>query len=213
METSETIQTVEKRTRRIAGGRLRVGSIAGFPIFLHWSLLFLALPLALYWSNGVSFLKITAALFVSVIMHEVAHAAAARLLNFGKGSITVWVLGGYFIPYQMESLPFEMEKDNRLNYVVMVLAGPLSNCVLAILINVSSLSLYPIRIHLTVRKYEFFSGFLKLAAFSAVGWWSGAGYIFIVLFQAPTHSYCIAYLLSNCTGWLFCCPIILFRSA
>lgn len=70
-------------------------------------------------------------LIVAVIVHELGHGVACRWLRFGSGVITLWALGGYFLPFSWQKAPAEMTRSERQKFIVMILAGPLSNVLLA----------------------------------------------------------------------------------
>jgi hypothetical protein len=73
--------------------RWKIGKILGFPIFLH-----LSMVLWLFGIANIKFRGLLAILIPSILLHEVAHAMVCKLTGGGKGTITIWVLGGYFIP-------------------------------------------------------------------------------------------------------------------
>ena len=88
---------------------LRLGTIAGIPIGVHWStLLVVALIMAVLgtavlpvegagMSRGVywAVAAVTALAFLaSLLAHELAHALVARRRGVRVGSITLWLLGG-----------------------------------------------------------------------------------------------------------------------
>lgn len=86
-----------------------LGRIFGIPIYAHYSWLpvfpFYAwaiasgllprqapgLPVAQYWTLGI---LTTMLLFVSVLVHELAHATMARAEGLGTGNITLYMFGG-----------------------------------------------------------------------------------------------------------------------
>ncbi len=91
------------------GQNIRLGKIAGIPIGLNWSVLFifflfaweladLVLPedhphdsVAVYWVAGIA---TTILLFVSLLGHEVAHAVVAKRNGIQVRRITLWLFGG-----------------------------------------------------------------------------------------------------------------------
>jgi len=88
------------------GRTFRLGRIFGIPIGLHWSLL-LILFWILYSFTGTfkeitgdqtsAFLYATAfavLFYVSILLHELGHAFAARRNNIGISGIDLWMLGG-----------------------------------------------------------------------------------------------------------------------
>lgn len=123
--------TAPKAYNRFTKGRLRVGTIAGYPVFLHWTLLILLLVLLMEGLFAVvPILKIIAIILLVVLIHEAAHAAAAQYFGFGKGSITLTSAGGFFIPYQIDTPPYLMEKSKRMRWMFVILAGPIINLLL-----------------------------------------------------------------------------------
>lgn len=101
---------------------LSLGQLAGFRLYIHWSLLFLLLPILD---------PITMAIILpSILVHELAHAVTCRFLGLGSGSIVIWLLGGFFFPKNLRMLPFQMSYSERLKFAAIIGAGPLSNLVL-----------------------------------------------------------------------------------
>ena len=105
--------------------------LAGIPVHLDLSFL-LVLPLwALYIGRNLphyfALLGLLAAtgLFLSVLLHEVGHALAARRYGVATRRITLWLLGGVA---QMERIPREPMKE-----LVIALAGPLVSLLLFLL--------------------------------------------------------------------------------
>lgn len=92
----------------------------GFPVRIHWSFLLIAALLGLG-SPGVSFAVVatwTAIVFVSVLVHELGHAFAAR--GFGASpTIDLFALGGVtaFVP---------PKRMGRAGSIWVTLAGPLA---------------------------------------------------------------------------------------
>lgn len=107
--------------------RRKVGTLAGFPIYLHVSVLIWAPFLLLGWSTWT----IMGILFASVLIHEFAHAFTCRLVGMGSGSVTLWFAGGLFFPTRLTQMPHQMAWTRRLWFVMMIAAGPISNIVLA----------------------------------------------------------------------------------
>ena len=88
---------------------IRLGRIAGIPIGINWSILavagYLIASLAFaafprWWPSAdltarlVTSVSITLLFFLSVLGHELGHAAAARRHGVAVDGITLWVLGG-----------------------------------------------------------------------------------------------------------------------
>ena len=120
---------------------IRLGSIAGVEVGLHYSW-FLIIAL-LSWSLSVSFLPdryagwatstywitgIASALllFVSVLIHEMAHSLVARARGFPVSGITLFVLGG------VSNLKADARKAS--DEFVIATVGPLTSFVLAALL-------------------------------------------------------------------------------
>jgi Zn-dependent protease len=99
----------ERRSRWALGGGVSLGRYAGVEVLAHWSVLgvvgllasLLAVgilpisqpghPAAEYWLTGV----VTAAVLVaSLLVHELAHAVAARHFGMPVQRISLWMLGG-----------------------------------------------------------------------------------------------------------------------
>lgn len=111
---------------------MNLGRIAGIPIRLHWSFFIL---MAVYagsslFTGGVSELLSTllvlGALFATVVLHELGHALAGRHYGIPTRSITLWPFGGIAA---MEGMPTKPRQE-----LVVALAGPAVNAVLAVLI-------------------------------------------------------------------------------
>ncbi len=120
------------------GQNIRIGRIAGIPIGLNWSVLFifslfaweladLILPadhphdsVAVYWAVGI---VTTILLFVSLLGHEVAHAVVAKRNGIGVRRITLWLFGGVS---ELESDALTPGADFRIAVV-----GPLTSFALA----------------------------------------------------------------------------------
>ena len=78
-------------------GSLTLGSVAGIPVRAHWTILLIAglfgLNLAQPFGWFVAGIAIVA-FFVSILLHELSHALAARHYGVGTESIDLWALGG-----------------------------------------------------------------------------------------------------------------------
>ena len=104
---------------------LKLGNVFGIPVRLHWT--FLALTYVLLLSGEGPFLWnafVLAALFGSVLLHELGHSLAARLFGIRVIDITFWPLGGM-------ARMAEMPESARVEGIV-ALAGPAVNFVLAL---------------------------------------------------------------------------------
>ncbi|MFB6232609.1 MAG: site-2 protease family protein [Salinibacter sp.] len=94
---------------------LKIGSVAGIGIFLHWTfLLLVAAIFAYYYFQGESLgaaavgLGLILAVFVCVILHELGHALTARHFGVPTRSITLYPIGGLA---RMERIPSEPMKE------------------------------------------------------------------------------------------------------
>ncbi len=114
----------------------RVATVAGIGIYLHWTFLAIA-GLAL----GVSLSRLEtdpfalravafyAAVFFCVVVHELGHALAAQRFGITTSRITLLPIGGLA---QLESPP-----KTALSELVIALAGPAVNVVIAAVISAS----------------------------------------------------------------------------
>ncbi len=108
----------------------RIATIAGIPIYLHWSfwllLLWVALSSLLVGEGRIDLLLtrliIVTGLVVSVILHELGHAFAARAFGIPTRDITMYPFGGVA---SLARLP-----EKPLQELVVALAGPLVNFLL-----------------------------------------------------------------------------------
>ena len=106
--------------------RWRIGKLWGFPIFLHLSMLLWLIGIA-----NIKFLGFLAILIPSILLHEIAHAIVCKQTGGGKGTITIWALGGYFIPMKDFQDPSGMSPKERWSGIGYIVAGPLMNLLLA----------------------------------------------------------------------------------
>jgi len=114
---------------------LRVGSLFGIPIYLHWSFLllialFMAAPLVAGTPNAMATGLGTAAFILSifgcVLLHEFGHALAARRYGIPTRDITLLPIGGVA---RLERMP-----DDPRQELVVALAGPAVNVVIAAIV-------------------------------------------------------------------------------
>jgi len=108
----------------------RLGTVAGIPLFLHWT--FFLIPAWTILSGllggstlvgiGVSLL-FTAGVFGTVVLHELGHALAAKRFGIRTQDIILMPIGGVARLQRMPPKPFQE--------LVVALAGPAVNVVLA----------------------------------------------------------------------------------
>jgi Zn-dependent protease/predicted transcriptional regulator len=111
----------------------RIGRIAGIDVYMHFTFLILVAWFALshYSANqdpmealrGVAFIL---ALFGIVVLHELGHALAARRYGIRTRDITLLPIGGVA---RLERIPEDPKQE-----LVVAIAGPLVNVVLAVVI-------------------------------------------------------------------------------
>ncbi|NBB74312.1 MAG: site-2 protease family protein, partial [Bacteroidetes bacterium] len=110
---------------------LRIGSVAGIGIFLHWTfLLLLAGIFAFYLFQGNTLgsaligVAIIVAVFGCVVLHELGHALTARRFGVPTRNITLYPIGGIA---RLERIPSEPMKEFWI-----AIAGPAVNVVIAV---------------------------------------------------------------------------------
>jgi Zn-dependent protease len=117
---------------------IQLGKIAGIPIGINWSIIFIFILFAwevsdlvlptyhphnstgLYWAVGIA---TTVVFFASLLMHEVSHAVVARHNGVGVRRITLWLFGGVS---ELESEALTPGADFRIAVV-----GPVTSLVIA----------------------------------------------------------------------------------
>lgn len=109
---------------------LKVGSVAGIGIFLHWTFLLLVAAIFAYYyvqsqslGAAVSGIGLILAVFVCVILHELGHALTARRFGVPTRSITLYPIGGLA---RLERIPSEPMKEFWI-----AIGGPVVNVVIA----------------------------------------------------------------------------------
>src|SRR4029450_13074392 len=130
---AEGVTSVSSRTDHI-----QIARVIGIPIYLHFSWLIIFgliawtlstgyfpaqspdLPASSYWAKG---LVASLLFFVSILLHELAHAVVARRQGLRTRSITLFVFGGVA---QLEKDP----RDGRAEFW-MAAAGPVASLALA----------------------------------------------------------------------------------
>ncbi len=109
------------------GWSLSLGRIAGIPIRAHWTLLLLTAfrvlsektPIAMGWQ-----LAVLALLWVTVLVHELGHAYAARGVGGEAHQILLWPLGG---------LAYTSHRGGLKEAIKVVLGGPLTHIPMAVI--------------------------------------------------------------------------------
>ena len=133
-------------------GSWRIGSLAGIPVKVHFSLVIL-LPwfVARYgrsWGlDATGGLLVALGVFVSVALHELGHALAARRLRVGTREILLTPIGGVA---KLDRIPTRPRDE-----LIIALAGPAASLALAVV------------------GYAVFLGFAE-TGWAAAGWVFGA---------------------------------------
>ncbi len=114
---------------------LKVATIAGIPIKIHWSFIFtifivggLILKHQLDVKTSIFLSLFVAVLFVLVIMHEYGHALMARRFHVQTRDIIITPIGGIA---RLEGMP-----QRPVHELLVAFAGPLVNLVLALVFSV-----------------------------------------------------------------------------
>ena len=94
---------------------LKIGSVAGIGIFLHWTFLLLVAAIFAYYyvqsqSVGAALagMGLILAVFLCVVLHELGHALTARRFGVPTRSITLYPIGGLA---RLERIPAEPMKE------------------------------------------------------------------------------------------------------
>lgn len=110
-------------------GSLRIGTVAGTGVFLHWSFLLLFGWLAVTQASqhgmmaALQTLLFIGTVFLCVTLHEIGHATMARRFGIRTQDITLLPIGGVA---RLCSIPEEPQKE-----LLIALAGPVVNVVIA----------------------------------------------------------------------------------
>lgn len=114
--------------------RLKIGRFAGIDVFLHWTFLFSPFYVAFDgWRNGFSLYQICIllllliAVFICIVFHEFGHALAAKVFSIKTRDIMITPIGGLA---RLEKMP-----RKALQELVVTLAGPLVNLLIAMLLS------------------------------------------------------------------------------
>ncbi|MEN8212906.1 MAG: site-2 protease family protein [Pseudomonadota bacterium] len=115
----------------------KIARIAGIDIYVHATFFILILWLGLvYWKAGGTMLAVFSGvgfillLFTSVVLHEFGHALTARRYGIATRNITLLPIGGVA---QLEKMP-----DDPREEIIVALAGPAVNLVIALLLFIVS---------------------------------------------------------------------------
>ncbi len=110
---------------------LKIGSVAGIGIYLHWTFLLLVAVIFgfYYWqsqslSAALVGMGLILAVFVCVILHELGHSLTARAFDVPTESITLYPIGGLA---RLERMPSEPMKEFWI-----AVAGPAVNVAIAL---------------------------------------------------------------------------------
>ncbi len=108
---------------------LKIGSVYGIGIFLHWTFLLLIAAIFAYYyvqsqslGAAVSGMGLILAVFLCVILHELGHALTARRFGVPTRSITLYPIGGLA---RLERIPSEPMKEFWI-----AIGGPAVNIVI-----------------------------------------------------------------------------------
>lgn len=132
-------------------GSLRIGTVAGTGVFLHWSFillfgwLFITQAAESGLADALQTVLLIGAVFLCVTLHEIGHATMARRFGIRTQDITLLPIGGVA---RLCSIPEEPHKE-----LLIALAGPVVNVVIAASLyagmTISGLSIRPIEGALT----------------------------------------------------------------
>jgi len=123
-------------------GRWRLGTAFGIGIYIHWT--FLLLLAWVGWQStmhappemALYMLGLTLAVFGCVVLHELGHALMARHFGIATRDITLYPIGGVARLERMSERPVEE--------LLIALAGPAVNVVIALLLFATLLVLEPL---------------------------------------------------------------------
>jgi len=145
------------------GTSYNIGSYAGIPVKLHWSLGLLFLFLIYFGHEIVQldntglawFLFLVVSLFLSVIFHEFGHALMAKKYGINTKDIILSPIGGIA---RLEHIP-----KKPMQELLVAIAGPLVNLIIALLIFLTLLAAnFPLSIPLDSYPQNF-QEFLRFA--------------------------------------------------
>lgn len=111
-------------------GSFKLGTIAGIGIFIHWTFsMLIAFIIFINYKSGHNSTQIiwsvffVLSVFVTVIMHELGHAIAAKKFDIKTRDITLLPIGGIA---RLERLPEKPSEE-----LIVAFAGPFVNIILA----------------------------------------------------------------------------------
>lgn len=112
---------------------LKIGSVSGIGIFLHWTFLLLVAAIFAYFyvqgqslGAALSGMGLVVAVFVCVILHELGHALTAKRFGVPTRSITLYPIGGLA---RLERIPSEPMKEFWI-----AIGGPVVNIVITVVL-------------------------------------------------------------------------------
>ncbi|RMF41151.1 MAG: site-2 protease family protein [Planctomycetota bacterium] len=113
----------------LLGTAMKVGTFGGIPVYIHWSFWLLIaayfFPAVMSGGLGAALYAVAfiLAIFFCVVLHEFGHATAAAMYGIPTADITLLPIGGVA---RLRRMP-----DNPLHELVIALAGPAVNVVIA----------------------------------------------------------------------------------
>jgi Zn-dependent protease/predicted transcriptional regulator len=119
---------------------LKIGSVAGIGIFLHWTFLLLVVALGAFYyvrseslGGAVAGVGLILAVFACVVLHELGHALTARRFGVGTRSITLYPIGGLA---RLQRIPSEPMKEFWI-----AIGGPAVNLAITVVLGAVLLAL------------------------------------------------------------------------
>lgn len=144
-------------------GSFKLGNIAGIGIFIHWTFsILIAFIIFSNYRQGQNAIQIlwsvlfVISIFVTVFLHELGHALAAKRYNINTKDITLLPIGGLA---RLERIPEKPSEE-----LVVAIAGPTVNIALAVitglLISVPDAESLTLQLTAGVNSSNFFLNFL-----------------------------------------------------
>ncbi|WP_369764712.1 M50 family metallopeptidase [Flavobacterium sp. WC2429] len=116
-------------------GSFKLGKVAGIGLFIHWTFsLLLLFIIFVNYRSGYNILQITwsiafiLSIFITVVLHELGHALAAKNYGIKTKDITLLPIGGLA---RLEKLP-----EKPIEELIVAFAGPMVNLFLALLTSI-----------------------------------------------------------------------------